>query len=282
MLAPPNDTTLPFFAYGVFKPGELAFLQIKEFVGDLPRNCTISGELLIRDGLPIASPEGQGGIRGVLLTFRTDKQTDAYKRIGGLEPEKQYRWGTIETGFGKANYLAGVSPHKGSVRAEEEWTGRNDPLFTVALDVVEETLGANRDFNWDLKPLFRLEMAYLLLWTAIERYASLRYHLREKATQKVLKLAEERAFQAALAQEVHVERKVVSAEDPTDHYVLSANNASKSLKYYHQVRNNLVHRGKGVVMDHDRVRDSLTELLSIFKATLKAAFEESKWQENHG
>lgn len=282
MLASPTDTTLPFFAYGVFKPGELAFLQIKEFVAVLPRNCTIPGEVLIRDGLPIASPEGEGGIRGVLLTFRADKQTDAYKRIGSLEPEKQYRWEAIETDFGKANYLAGVSPHKGSISPEEEWTGWNDPLFTVALHVVEETLGANREFNWDLKPLFRLEMAYLLLWTAIERYASLRYHLRDKATQKVLKLADEPAFEAALAQEVYVERRVVSAEDPTEHYVLNANNASKSLKYYYQVRSNLVHRGKGVVMDHDRIRDSLTELLNIFKATLKSAFEESKWQENHG
>lgn len=28
----PVNASLPFFAYGVFKPGELAFLQLKELV----------------------------------------------------------------------------------------------------------------------------------------------------------------------------------------------------------------------------------------------------------
>jgi len=72
---------------------------------------------------------------------------------------------------------------KGSVHADDEWNGRDDPLFTVALDVVTKL--CNRiALRVGFEPLFRLEMAYLLLWTSIERYASLRYHLGDKATKK--------------------------------------------------------------------------------------------------
>ena len=77
------------------------------------------------------------------------------------------------------------NPQKGTIISDYNvWNGRDDPLFTVALDVVSETFNSNEVFDWDLKPLFRLEMAYLLLWTAIERYTSLRYHLGDRANQK--------------------------------------------------------------------------------------------------
>jgi hypothetical protein len=50
-----------------------------------------------------------------------------------------------------------------------------------------------------------------------------------------------------------------------------------AVSYYYQIRQNLVHRGKGVVGDHDQIEKSLIELVAIFCATLTAAFEESKW-----
>ena len=46
--------------------------------------------------------------------------------------------------------------------------GRNEPLFGPALDVVRETLDLNRKFEWDLKPMFRLQMAYTLLWMQLK------------------------------------------------------------------------------------------------------------------
>lgn len=273
---PPSDQTLHFFAYGVFKPGELAFLQVKDLVAECS-DCSMRGTLRIRDGLPIASPEDQGEIRGTLIKFHPTSENEAYRRIAELEPDNQYRWETVTLGLGKANFLAGRSPKKGSVHPDEEWSGRNDPLFTVALDVVSETLEKNRRFEWDLKPLFRLEMAYLLLWTSIERYASLRYHLGDKATKKVLNLASEPAFQAALLQHVHERREVQRADDPTGKCLLAASVPAKALAYYYQVRSNLVHRGKGVPHDHERLEKSLDELLTIFRKTLAAAFAESNW-----
>lgn len=273
---PPDDQNLPFFAYGVFKPGELAFLQVKDLVAECS-DCSIRGALRIRDGLPIASPEDQGIIRGALIKFRTGLEVEAYQRIADLEPDNQYRWETVTVKLKQANYLVGRSPKKGSVQPEVEWSGCNDPLFTEALDVVSETLDQNRDFKWDLKRLFRLEMAYLLLWSSIERYASLRYHLGDKATKKVLNLADESAFQAALLQNVHGCREVQSANAPTDKCVLDAILPVKSLEYYYQIRSNLVHRGKSNSNDHTRLLMSLEELLAIFRETLAAAFEESRW-----
>jgi hypothetical protein len=246
----------------------------------LVENCSdyeIRGTLRIRDGLPIASSEEQGEIHGTLIKFRAGTEQEAYRRIAGLEPDNQYRWETANAGPGPVNFLAGRSPRKGSVQLEDGWSGHNDPLFTVALDVVTETLEQNRNFDWNLKPMFRLEMGYLLLWTSIERYASLRYHLGDKATKKVFNLANEPAFQIALQQHVHERREVQRADAPTEKCVLEAGDPSKALAYYYQVRSNLVHRGKGVVNDHDRMEKSLNELLTIFRSTLNAAFAESKW-----
>ena len=276
MMNSPSDQNLPFFAYGVFKPGELAFLQVKDLVEECSA-CAIRGALRIRDGLPIASPDEQGQIHGALIKFRAGLEHEAYRRIAELEPDHQYRWETVPVNLGKANFLAGRTPKKGSVHPEDEWSGRGDPLFTVALDVVAETLEQNRVFEWDLKPLFRLEMAYLLLWTSIERYASLRYHLGDKATKKVLNLAGEAAFRAALLQHAPERREVQRADDPAEKCVLDVSVPVKALAYYYQVRSNLVHRGKGAPNDHDRLEKSVDELLKIFRVMLNAAFAESKW-----
>lgn len=274
-MCPPRDVSLPFFAYGVFKPGELAFLQIKEFVLDCSRT-SIPGQLKVRDGLPIAALDAIGEIDGVLIAFMPGFQESAYRRIADLEPEKQYRWETRAVGAQKYNVLAGVSPNKGSQSMDEPWDGRNDPLFTSALEVVEQTLNDNRAWRWDLKPLFRLEMAYLLLWTSIERYASLRYHLRAKATQKVWKIASEPAFRRALGT-VEESRSVQRADDPTKKCTLNPKDPEEAMAYYYQVRSNLVHRGKGALLDHERLMKSLEELLKVFKVTLCAAFDESQW-----
>ena len=273
----PKNPSLPFFAYGVFKPNELAFLQIKDFVEQCSK-AVIPGTLRIRDGLPIISlEERHGQVQGSLIQFSAEAGQDAYRRIADLEPDNQYQWATVAVGDCEANCLAGRSPLKGSTWTTDEWSGRKDPLFNEALDVVAETLKNNSQFDYDLKPLFRLEMAYLLLWTCIERYASLRYHLGDKATKKVMNLAEEPAFRTALLKHVCEKRAVQRADNPTEKCVLDADKPSKSMAYYYQLRNNLVHRGMGVSDDHERVEKSLRELLAIFKETLDAAFKVSCW-----
>jgi hypothetical protein len=271
----PTDVSRPFFAYGVFKPGQLAYFQIRDLVQEAGMPFAVTGQLLLRDGLPIIDPDGSDAVDGVLLTFRDDCGAEAYRRISQMEPDLHYRWHVMDERQVKANVLVGRSPRKGSKPFEgEEWNGWEDPLFTAALEVVEETL-ANDDFDWNLKPLFRLQMAYLLLWSSIERYVSLRYHLGDKVAQKVLELAQEPAFAAALPRYVHERREVFRADRPSEKYVLDPYHPSKTLHYYYQVRSNITHRGKGNVWDHERVRSSLQELLAIFREVLAAARQDA-------
>ena len=168
--------------------------------------------------------------------------------------------------------LFGRSPTKGSIPCEEDqWDGWNDPLFTSALAVVAETLSSQKEFQWDLKPLFRLQMAYLLLWSAIERYVSLRYHLGNKAMEKVNQLTTEAAFADGLRQHATQGREIYRADRPGEKVVLDPQSPIKAIEYFYQLRSNITHRGKGVVRDHERILKSLSELLSIFRGVLKAA-----------
>lgn len=270
----PKQPQLPFFAYGAFRPGELAFHRLKPFVAETKREI-VAGQLRLRDGLPIFVPGGSGKVSGVLLLFREGAATQAYQAIAELEPAKQYRWGEAIIGPVTANVLWGRFPNRGSIELEEPWDGRKDPLFTSALDVVQETLAQNRRFEWNLQPLFRLQMAYLLLWSAIERYLSFRYHLGDAVWQKVQHLAEEPAFAEVLGKEVHDSRALFRADDPRQRVLLDPGNPAQSLEYYYQIRSNITHRGKAVVRDHDRLHDSLKELLAIFRHVLDRAFEEA-------
>lgn len=271
----PNDSNLPFFAYGVFRKGELGFLSISELVDKVVEPVSVKGGLLLRDGLPIIDPQGDSSVPGSMITFKEGHQREAYERINRLEPDRQYRWEETSTQRIQCNYLVGRSPRKGSVPADEGWNGKNDPLFTAALEVVQESLKAHADFDWNLKPMFRLQMAYLLLWSSIERYASLRYHLGNRAIEKVMQITDDLQFAQLLKQRVSRKHRVQRADQPQDHYELDPDDPKKSLNYYYQIRSNITHRGKGVVRDHEIVRDSLKELVEIFTDLLRTAFESS-------
>lgn len=287
----PDNLPLPFFAYGIYQPEELAFLQLKNYVADEPSRSVIKGTLRVRDGMPIVDPEGQEPIDGWLLTFG-DRAKDAYDAIAAMEPKSQYIWATtrIEGDEIEVNYLAGKNPTKGSLPLNEilwewPWKGRKDPLFTDALEVVQETLDDSSEKTFrcnpqDLKPLFRLEMAYLLLWTSIERYTALRYSLGAKPSDRVKRIGGDPAFMRALqefAKPTNPPRRVYRTDHPKQKETLSLNDPSKAILYYYQVRSNLVHRGKAVYDDYETLSLSLRELLSIFRCVLEAAFEESKW-----
>lgn len=268
----PKNLSLPFFAYGIFRPGQMTFFQIKDYVKETIEPREIAGSLLQRDGLPIIDQNGDGTVVGSLLRFADETAEKAYDQISSMEPGKQYRWSESSVDGTSANILVGRSPNKGSDPVEgEEVDGWSDPLFKEALVVIEETLEGQKDFDSDLKPLFRLQMAYLLLWSSIERYVSLRYHLGSEPMQKVEHIANERAFQIGLAERVTGLREVYRADRPKDKVILDPEDPKSSLKYYYQLRSNITHRGKAAIRDHKLILDSALELLHIFRGVLKAA-----------
>lgn len=270
---PPN-VELPFFAYGIFQPSEIAYFRIKEHVQSRQRH-KLRGDLLVRDGILIADENGNGIVNGVVLTFRPNQGQFAYAKVADLEPEDQYRWAEVEIDNRRVNVLWGRKPNQGSQPLDYEWSGWRDPLLTTALEVVEETLSTGRHYGWNLGNTFRLQMAYLLLWSAIERYTSLRYHLRGQATAKVMKLAEEPAFAEELLKQVKEDRKVHRTDTPDSKHFLKGKDPVGSLRYYYQIRSNLVHRGKAMPSDHQIILQSAEELLAIFRNVVRRAHDEA-------
>jgi len=275
---------LPFFAYGLFRPGQLGFLRLKPHVARSQSTWEMSGSMLDRDRLPLYEPSGSGTVQGALISFRGGAQNEAYSAVTAIEPAKQYRWDEQEARFGDARQVANVLiarfPRKGTVPMDGEWDGRRDPLFTSALQVVRETLSLYERFEWDLKPLFHVEMAYLLLWAAIERYASLRYHLGIDATAKVMEIASEPAFKSALSTlpkpPLDVTMEVFRVDDPQARYRLKPDNPRESLSFYYQIRNNATHRGKAVAKDFDLVKTAANQLLQVFEQVLNTAFSDAE------
>ena len=157
--------------------------------------------------------------------------------------------------------------------------GWNDPLFTDALDVVEKTLLENsKKSALDMEAFFSLQMAYLLLWSSIERYVSLRYNLGDKVVDKISKLASESAFAESLCKYVKTPREVFRIDRPAQKEILNPDAPDKALRYYYQVRSNITHRGKSTLYnDFKMLQDSLKELLLIFRNVLQKAEKDAQY-----
>jgi hypothetical protein len=277
---PPYEPTLPFFTYGLFRPGQIGYGSIRALVEASEEGWVIRGELLERDGLPLLA-EGTGEVPGWLIRFKPEGAVAAFTTINSIEPNRLYRWDVAEVerqgARERANVLVGRSPRKGSIHAEYTiWEGDKEPLFTAALDVIEKSLERYSRFEWDLEPFFQLQMAYMLLWTSIERFVSFKYHLGDKVTEKVFRLADDPVFARALRDRVKEERGVYRSDDPTKRAVLIPDRPRKALEYYYQIRSNIAHRGKTAVRDHEMLRASLDELLGIFKEVLTNEFSEAQ------
>jgi hypothetical protein len=279
----PANIALPFFAYGLFQPGQLGFDRIDQHVHKWQMPCATGGTLWIRDGIPLLELGGSDKISGTLVFFLPTDAALAYQRICEIEPDAQYRWGEIDVTYhvghgdtsARANALIGRKPKRGSVLFEgNAWDGRNDPLFKEGLAVVEDILNRNLHFDNDFKSLFSLQMAYLLLWSAIERYAGLRYHLGNEPMKKVLQIATDPTFIKELSRlPADSKRIVFRGDDPEVKERFQPDNPKKTLKYYYQVRSNLTHRGKAANNDFVIILEALRDLLPIFNRVLDDAFK---------
>jgi len=262
------NSTLPFFSYGFFRPGEISYLGIKDFVSSAVA-MSIKGDLVLRDGVTLYKDSKTQNVDGFLISFLPEFANDAYSFINSLEPAKLFKWSEKEFDGTLFNLLYGVKPDKGSddIREADWQTVWEDPFFTSAIEVLSEM--PNERFEWNLKPLFKLQMKYMLLWTILERFSFLRYSFGGGPSARNKLLAENIYFKEALSEFVNEERIVFSSEDPDNKTRLSMLNPKKSLDYYYQVRCNITHRGKAVTRDHDTVEKSFNELFEITKYILE-------------
>lgn len=273
----PNNPNLPFFAYGIFKKGQISHFRIKNYIKETKLGVAINGQLHIRDGITVIDLNNTNKIvTGDLIWFEHDSCTNAYQQICDLEPKKYYKWGTVVTDDGEANILVGINPSTSSTEYIEEWDSWNDALFTVSFDIIEETIqDSKNDEAENGKQFLRLQMAYLLLWTAIERFVALRYNFRgEQVMKTVYRLSEEPLF-AEMLQHTKQHRVLYSTDNVENRRKFNKEEPLTCIKYYYQLRSNITHRGKASITDAILVNDCLIELRDIFKAILINAKEAS-------
>lgn len=273
---------LPFFAYGAFKKGELAFRWLEEHLDPSrpPRQACIDGELYVRDGLPLYQRSGNARIQGWILFFKRGCEASAYKEIRKFEPADIYEWDQAEIEGETVNLLVGKNLNHGNPDLLEgsEWSYIQDPAFEFGLKCVGKALekfGKNefqsvpdaKDFEWGR--FFKLQMAYLLLWSIIERYSSLAYGPRLNDRDRIIdRLGSDPQFAKIFCKRVSRKDKVSRTLNPISENVLDPNEPEESIKYYYQIRCNLSHRGKGAWTEAEKVRQSLREMFLIMSEML--------------
>ena len=165
--------------------------------------------LLLRDGLPLFDRASGTRLSGYLLRWDASKAADAYRVISEFEPEHQYYWGETRL-LGPsvlANVLVGRRPRQGSEPCEAaSWSSKDDPVFSHGVRevrVVVEREGHKKfesappeSFDWPR--FFKLQMAYLLLWSAIERYTALSFGPDLDPWDRVKLLGEQALFKESL------------------------------------------------------------------------------------
>lgn len=225
-----------------------------------------------RDGVPILLykqkiPQTQGYI----LYFNNK---EAYNLINETLSRKLYKWDTITIEDEEVNILFGRKPRLGSNSIEENldrenYDGKRDPLFKEGIELIKENLETEK-FSWE-KGFFRLQMNYMLLWSAIDRYCKLRYN-KDKEHENRKALADEKVFQEALEKYSSKHPRFVFNTENLYKNDFNIEEPIKCLNYYYTLRCNIVHRGKTSMRDSGRLEEATRELLAIFEYMLDNTF----------
>jgi len=287
------DVSLPFFSYGAFKPGQLAFTQLEVFIDPEkpPERVSVSGRLLVRDGLPLFAP-GAHLIEGYVLHFTKKDRAQAYKVIRTFEPAEIYEWDTLDLddqGLLRGNVLLGKFLDQGNPAELEKnsWSFSDDPVFKEGLNmvaaIIEEDCDSQKEqkrpFEW--ARFFRLQMAYLLLWSAVQRFTCFCYSPKLNDAERNNKLSADPRFKQALLKIQPQVRSVSTSLRPDKVYSLNSQSPKDAVDYYYQIRCNLSHRGKANYVDLETLDSSLWELYQILCRILTATkLEESGRRED--
>lgn len=298
-----RDKSLPFFTYGLFKPGEFSYPIISEFVDESRiKIVDIEGSLGLRDGLLIYNnTPGIKKVSGYCLHFKEGESEMAYEKIEELEPRNHYTCIIVDG----MNVLEGKKPERAldsSAQTDsiEEFHGTkvwgwNDPFFKKGFRLLDT------DFHFDGGKLYPhwvvpdenafdnyivLQMKYLYLFSMIERFSFLIGNLGMGPNQRVKQLAIHPMFHQsvevmlrhedfAYIEEEERKRVIYSSED-LKNYPCNFENPVKLMLFYYQLRNNISHRGKGVSQHVDLFERYFNEIFFIFRTMFNLMQTESE------
>ena len=271
----PGNTKLPFFAYGIFKPGQLAYPKIMNYVEGEPSAEIVDYEMLYRDGIPLIRSEENENLKtsGYLMKF---KGPEAYEIIGGSQSDKLFMWDKINVNGTLAYALVGVDPDCGSSSNQYDsvsyYNYRQDSFFKEALELIRDTKKEFEESDVvNMKDFFKIQMHYMLLWSVIERFCNLTYGYAFIG-KNIFNFANEWSFRDKLR--LITRKDVVYSSDTLNDKYLDSNNHIDSIFYYYTIRCNVVHKGKTVPKEErNKLKNSLGELYCLFMAVYNGKLE---------
>ena len=274
-LNPPLNQKLPFLAYGSFKPGELRFNLIKQFVVET-KPTKVYGLMKEKDGVPIfyttkTKSYAWFDYTAYEIHFKKGQEQQAYQIISENEPNSYYTWAN----FQGANILEGKSRLRGLEEfMDETWSFKHDPYFSQGLLACKEIRKGSRskmpELHQEYFDFFCNQSAFMLLWTIIERFCTLKYG-NLSPNEKLKSLYTDPEIKWDFVYDI-VKRNdsIVRSDKEKEQLKLnSASSIKKILEYYYGLRSNMVHRGKNVFGDINRISDAFDELYQLVEVIIK-------------
>lgn len=204
----------------------------------------------------------------------------AWSVVCSFEPPAQYKWSVTQAHSGEqeitANVLVGKKLHTGTApETVQLWSARHDPVFHEGLaevrrlvaEAAPDGVGSQPDTPELWQMFFRLQSAYLLLWSIVERFTAFRFGPGLDPWPRIVRLNQDATFREAVVAGGAKPDVVIDARDPETRYRLAADGTGAA-KYFYQVRSNLSHRGKSAFKDAQLVYKSVTELEAAMRILL--------------
>jgi hypothetical protein len=323
----PKDPKKPFFTYGIFRPGEIAFQIISDYVDfNKIEKRTIKGSLKLRDGILIYDQKGSDEIQGYLLFFKEGMETEAYNSIVQLEPGNYYMWNDDQSRYRKEfNILFGKTANKGidNLRSTNDvkdidednnfidpivwdylfgsiW---RDPFIINGFNMLEQYAknevilsSQYEEIKWyeegNFNNYLKYQMLYLFLCSILERMMFLNGGFGIKPNKQIGLFSKDETLTKVMEMIVNnvdfpqfkdsFERKIHPANDPNDTTKYWSYNSSLkmdpvvSMRYYYQLRSNIIHRGKSGMKKYELLKESFEELKFILRTFWSEKEKESK------
>lgn len=264
----------PFFAYGIFKKGQLAHSKISDCVENIVPD-EIPYELHIRDGYPLIKKErSENTTKGEKIRF--NQRMCAYQRISNTMPGNIYKWDTTVIDGETYNVLV-TDDLEGTFQNVDDdgdyrdaYDGHDDPFFYKVPAFICEEL---RNLVYDENVIFRIQMYYILLWSAIERYSKLKYDVSNKESDYLYALANDNIYRDAFQIVDPENMDSIHAANNAREYIFDKSNPNYIVNYYYTLRCNVTHRGKELRNNTSPLRRSLKDLVEIFELMIKMTFD---------
>ena len=291
----PKDITLPFLAYGFFKPRQLAYSQIKGYVFNKPKGVTINFILNHVNGMPVLEKiryRDKWSVDAYIMEFKYGKEKTAYETISLSRNKSVYKWEEISIGGMKVNVLLNASDKSFPIYTYKwnKYDWREDPIYENTLSYLDKNIAKLKiEFNNDSNEVnnfmrfIEVQSLYRTLWSALDRFITFRYG--DYQNWNVRKFSEEHFFKEALESNYNALSKkefygkddyqnnkwddvVYSAED-LKCYKLDPKQPTCSALYYYTLRNNVVHSGKMMPQEVNMVLNALLGLTEIFRHSIE-------------